>query len=118
MRADLQRPQKLEMGEAKRRVDEMNDILAEQLGLDPAELRQMPPAEALAMVGDALGQAGIRPEHVSGWHSVCVESPDYADCFRTRARRALKEPTSTATVVGLSFVGAGALAFAASWLRK
>lgn len=99
-------------------VDRMNAILAEELGLSANELRTMPPAEALAAVGQKLAEYRIEPSEIDAWKRLCLGSDDYAACFRARVQQATKRPLSVAVVVAVSGTLAAAFAFAGSWFRR
>lgn len=103
--------------EVRRRLDDMNDILAQELGLDPYELREMPATEALVVLADAIEPRGLDAKDIENWKLMCLGADDYADCFQQRLQLALYEPPSVALVVGASAIVAGAAAFAASWFR-
>lgn len=101
----------------KSRVDDMNDVLAEELSLDPAALRDMPAAEALDRLRERMDAYKISPQDIEGWHQICVGSDDHVGCFRERLERAMDEPPRLSSIVVASALGAGALAFALSYWR-
>lgn len=104
--------------ELAERVDDMNAILAEELGLDPVEMREAPPKEALALLSERIDAHRVRPEQIDNWRQMCAGSADHRECFRSRVQKALDEPTPVATVVITAAVISAGAAFALSWLRK